>query len=112
MLCATLALAACEARGEVAVTVRNASPVVAEDVELRWESWRVGVGTLAPGQARTVRIPPQPESGLRVAFRRPDGDRVERFWDVGYDADARAHVTVTIRADGEVHVHDPEVGAP
>ena len=107
-----LCLAACEKAGEITVTVRNESGGPVENVTLRWESHVAQVGSLAPGEARTVRIAPQPESGPVLELTLPGGERVRQHWGVFYDGRATATVTATIRAGGEVVFDDPRAGPP
>ena len=107
-----LCLAACKKAGEITVTVRNESGESVGDVTLQWESHVVQVGALAPGEARTVRVAPQAESGPMLELSLPGGERVQRRWDVLYDEGATATVTATIRPGGEVVFDDPRAGPP
>lgn len=86
------------------VTVRNESPRILREVVAVGPGIRERLGTLAPGETRTVRIVPQGPSSLQVewlteaGWQRADGD-------IYMTAGLEGHVEFVVRARGPAVVH-------
>ena len=91
-----VASAACN-RG-ASITIRNESAIEVQDVRVEGRCFAEGIGNLAPGAARAVRVKPCGESSARVRFI--GGGSKRESPELGYiEADSFYSITLTIGPD-------------